>query len=249
MKLRIFTLAAAVLLAACSGDPSLPTGAAALEAARLNLQMGVDYARKGEYALAVEKLQRSIKEDATVAEAHSTLAFVYAQMGQAGLAEEQYRKALVLGPDDANVRNNFGVFLCANGKPAEAQRYFVEAANNKNYPTPAAAWTNAGVCARRHSDLDAAERYFREALQVNPKFPEALAQMAWLTNQQKDYLRSRAFLQRYTDVAQPTPETLMLGVMNERQLGDADAAQNYASRLLRDFPDSEQASNLKSPSP
>ena len=251
MKTKAAFLVTVLLMAACSSEPSLPTGQAGREAARINLQMGVDYARKNEYALAIDKLQRALKEDPDLALAHSTIAYVYAGMGQNTLAEEHYRRALALDSDaeDANVRNNFGVFLCANGKPVEAQRYFVEAAKNKNYPTPAAAWTNAGVCARRQPNLEAAERYFREALQVNPQFPDALAQMVWVTYQRKDYLRCRAFLQRYEIVGQPTAETLSIGAMNERQLGDLDAARNYESRLKREFPESEQAVNFKTTAP
>lgn len=233
-----------MLMAGCASE-GLPTGGAGKEAARINLQMGTEYARKGEYALAIEKLERALKEDPDLTEAHSTIAYVYAGQGQNELAERHYRKALSLDADDANVRNNFGVFLCAHGKPVEAQRYFVEAANNKTYPTPAAAWTNAGVCARRQPDLEAAERYFREALNVNPQFPDALAQMVWISYQKKDYLRCRGFLQRYDAVAAPTAETLWIGAMNERQLGDIEAARNYGSRLKREFPESEQAATLK----
>jgi type IV pilus assembly protein PilF len=249
MKFRVAAVFALAILGACSTDPSLPAGKAARDAARINLQMGVDYARKNEYGLAIDKLERAIKEDPELAQAYSTIAYVYANLGQPAQAESHYRKALALDSDDANAYNNFGVFLCANGKATEAQRYFVQAANNKSYPTPAAAWTNAGVCARRQSDLEAAERYFREALQVNPQFPDALAQMAWLTYQKKDYLRSRAFLQRYENVAQPTAETLWIGTMNERRLGDLDASRNYESRLKREFPESDQAANLKPTAP
>jgi type IV pilus assembly protein PilF len=234
-----------VMLAACAADPDVPGGAKAKEAARINLQLGVDYARKDELDLAVEKLNRASRQDPDLALAHSTIAYVYAAKGMGELAEQHYRKAISLDSDDASLRNNFGVFLCSHNKAAEAQRYFVQAATNNNYATPAVAWTNAGVCARRTPDLDAAERYFREALQVNPQFPDALAQMALLAYQKKDYLRCRAFLQRFETVGQPTPETLWVASLNERQLGDVDAAREYESRLKREFPDSEQAANLK----
>lgn len=247
MKSSVAVIAVVFILAGCAADPG--KAASEREAARANLQMGGEYARKGEYALAVDKLERAIKEDSELAQAHSMLAYVYSKMGQNGLAEEHYRKALMLDTTDAAVRNNFGVFLCANGKAAEGQRLFIEAATNKNYSTPAAAWTNAGVCARTQSDLAGAERHFREALAVNPQFPDALAQMAWLTYQKHDFLRCRGFLQRYEGVAQPTAETLWIGAMNERQLGDLEAARNYESRLRREFPESEQVLNLKSSAP
>lgn len=231
-------------LAACASRADLPEGVDLKEAARVNMQLGVEYMRKQEMDLALIKLKRAVEQDPELVAAQSSIAYVYASTGQSAQAEKHYRKALALDPDDASVRNNFGVFLCGQGKITEAQRYFVEAATSKSYPTPEAAWTNAGVCARRQPDLEAAERYLREALKLNPKFPDALAQMAWITYQKKDYWRVRAFLQRYEAASQPTPETLWLGAMTERQLGDGDTARKYEMRLKREFPESEQAANL-----
>jgi type IV pilus assembly protein PilF len=244
---RTFCLAAVLSLAACASDTGLPKGVKAKDAARINLQLGVDYASKNEFDIAIEKLNRAIKEDPDLAMAHSTIAYVYAAKGMNELAEQEYRKAIGLDANDGALRNNFGVFLCAHGKTSEALRYFMQAANSKTYTTPEVAWTNAGVCALRKPDNEVAERHFREALQINPNFPDALAQMASLAYQKKDYLQCRAFLQRYEAVAKPTAEMLWLTALNERQLGDVDTARNYESRLMREFPESEQAANLKPP--
>lgn len=246
MKARLAAVLLLALLAGCASDGDLPKGVNPHDAARINLQLGADYARKNEFDLAIEKLKRSIKQDSSVAQAHSTIAYVYSAKGMNELADEEYREAISLDPSDATLRNNFGVFLCAHGKIDEAQRNFIRAATSKNYSTPEVAWTNAGVCARRKPDLDAAERHFREALQANPKFADALAQMASLAYEKKDYLRCRGFMQRYLATGQATPENLWIAALNERQLGDVDAARDYESRIKREFPESEQAANLNS---
>lgn len=246
MKTRFFALLLLSLLAACASNSDVPKGANAKDAARINMQLGVDYARKNEFDLAIEKLNRAIKQDPDLALAHSTIAYVYASKGMNDLAEEEYRKAVSLDANDGGLRNNFGVFLCAHGKTTEALRYFMQAVASKTYTSPEVAWTNAGVCARRSGDSEAAERHFREALQANVQFPEALAQMATMAYEKKDYLRCRAFMQRYTATGQASPDVLWVASLNERQLGDVDAAQEYESRLKREFPESEQAANLKS---
>ena len=243
-KIRVAVMALVTVLAACATDSDLPPGVNAKEAARLNMQLGVDYARKGDFDLAIDKLNRAIREDSDLALAHSTIAYVYAAKGMNDQAEDEYRRAVSLDPDDGSVRNNFGVFLCSHGKPDEALRFFKLAVASKNYPTPEAAWTNAGTCARRKPDLDAAERYLRAALEINPKFPDALAQMATLFYEKQDYMRCRAFMQRYFATGQATPDTLWIASLNERHLGDVDAARDYENRLKHDFPDSEQAVNL-----
>lgn len=247
MKARLFALLPLLaVLAACATDPDLPRGVNPKDAARINLQLGTDYARKNDYDLAIEKLKRAIKQDPDLAQAHSTIAYVYSAKGMSELADEEYRKAIDLDSSDATLRNNFGVFLCAHGKIDEGLRNLIRAAGSKNYTTPEVAWTNAGVCARRKPDLDAAERHFREALQANPTFPDALAQMASLAYEKKDWLRCRAFIQRYLATGQATAEYLWIAALNERQLGDVDAARDYESRLKREFPESEQAATLNS---
>lgn len=247
MKKAILLAANLFMLAGCSTTPDLPQGADLKEAARINTELGMDYARKGDVSLALEKLNRALSENPDYALAHSSIAYVYAMRGDAGEAESQYRKALSLTPSDPDIRNNFGVFLCAHGKADEAQRNFAEAANNLGYSTPAAAWTNAGICALRQKDVDHADNYFRTALKIDPAFPDALAQMAALTYQQQDYLRARAFIQRYETVAKPTPKTLWLGAMTETALGNAAGGRDYAMRLKRDFPASDEAANIKLP--
>lgn len=239
---RVLLFCCTLLLAACGAQSDIK-GADLLEAARINTQLGIDYMRKGQMDMALDKLKRAVDQDPNLAIAHSSLAFVYSRHGENELAEKEYRKALSLDSENASVRNNFGVFLCGQGKIAEAERYFLEAAQDKRYATPEAAWTNAGVCLRK-SDPDKAERYFRAALEINREFPDALSQMAWLSYQKHDYWRARAFVQRYELVGQTTPETLWIGALTERQLGDNAAADKYEKRLKTEFPESEEAAKL-----
>ena len=72
--------------------------------------------------------------------------------------------------------NNYAVFLCSHGRADEGVRNFEQAAANPLYPTPWAAFTNAGVCLRAaHRDGEAAARFDR-ALRSNPAYSEAVFQ-------------------------------------------------------------------------
>lgn len=238
--LAVFVLA----LAACGGGvKSDVKGANPQEAARINTQMGIDYYSRGDADLALEKLKRAVQQDPNLVIAHSTLALVYVALGNDKLAEKSYRKALSLDSDNGDVDNNFGVFLCARNRALEAEKYFTAAAQSRKYATPAAAWTNAGVCLR-DIEPERSERYFRAALEINPNFADALANMAWISFKKQDWWRTRAFLQRYELTAKPNADMLWLGVQTERQLGDAAAAARYERRLKSDFPQSEQAAKL-----
>jgi type IV pilus assembly protein PilF len=243
-----------LLLAGCvtvTENGSLPPRAEAdlVEAARINTALGVDYARKGRFDVALDKLNRAIEQNPAHAPAHAALAFVHTQQGEYTKAEKSYTRALQLAPDDPATRNNFGVFLCSQKRYADAETVLLQAARNPRYSERETALTNAGVCARRIPDLDKAEGYFREALKLRPEFPEALAQLVGITLERRDYLRARAFVQRYEKVGPVTPETLWIAASAETALGDAAAAQTYAERLHKQFPESKESQSLsRSPS-
>lgn len=249
---RLVALASCVLLmSGVSGCVSESTGGIILpnkpnlpEAARINTQLGSKYAQEGLYALAEKKLKLAISQKDDYAPAYSALGYVYSETGKSDQAEQQYKHALSLTPDDPDTQNNFGVFLCGQGKSAEAQRYFRRAVSNPSYSTPEAAWTNAGVCPGT-SQQDA-ESDFLHALQIKPEFPAALKQMAIISFDRKQYLRARAFEQRYRAVATPGPDFLLLSADTERALGDEAKAKDYEMQLVQQYPDSPQANQIGS---
>jgi type IV pilus assembly protein PilF len=248
MSARRAVLAACLGLAACTttveqGGSGSKTDLK--EAARLNTQLGIDYMRKGQHDFALEKLKRALEQDSDLAPAHSSIALLYQRRGEAKLAEKHYREALDLNQDDPSTLNNFGIFLCGQGEIEDAEEIFLKAARNRENTNPADAWTNAGVCVRREpKKLEQAENYFREALKLNPRHPNALAQMALVSYERQDYLRARAFLQRYEAIAKPTPQTLWIGLQTERKLGDLQSARGYERRLKTEFPDAQETYDL-----
>jgi len=239
-------VAAALAVVVCQGCVSTTSGNTAEpeRAARANLDLGVEYMRRGQPERALEALEDALEYDPRLAAAHSTIAIVYEQLGDPETAEEHYRRATQLGPDDGSAANSYAVFLCRNGRWSDAEVFFRRAASNVRYPTPAAALTNAGVCARTAGDMTGAEAYFREALTRDARFPDALYHMADLSYLSQDYLAGRAFTQRYLAAVGRTPEILLLCVRIERALDAAPAAAACADQLRRSFPNSAEIAQL-----
>lgn len=208
--------------------------------AKINTDIGKIHISEGEYNQAMIKLRKALDQDPNYAPAHSTIAVLHERLREFDKAETHFKKAVRLAPDDSTVRNNFGAFLCKQKRFEEAEAQFEKAVNNPLYETPHFAYTNAGLCALRNSDPQAAETYFRAALRSDPEFPPALFQMARLSYAQQEFLQARAYLQRYMQVGRETPATLWLGVRVERELGDRDTASSYALRLKSEYPDSEE---------
>jgi type IV pilus assembly protein PilF len=167
------------------------------------------------------------------------------RLGQRGEAEQEYRKSVSLDPRNPVALNALGSFLCEQKNFEEADEYFHRALDNPLYSTPWLAWHNAGHCREMAGDPKGAESDYRAALQVNPRFAPSLIGMAKMTFEERNYLSTRGYLQRFGEVAPHTAESLWLGVRTENQLGDRDQMASYALKLRSKFPDSDEAKYLQ----
>ena len=213
-------------------------------AAALNVQLGFEYLRGGRRADAVAKFEKAIEQDGDNAQAYYGLALVNDQVGDLKQARRWFKSAVDAAPDDAGILNAYGIFLCKRGERAAAETAFMDAARNLGYQTPAVAHTNAGICARGGKDLVKAEQHLRMALQVDPNHPQALLELADLSLERGEPLRSRAFLQRLREQGRSDARTLLLSNRTELALGDERAASRFADQLRRDFPGSPETIEL-----
>ncbi|MCH9027068.1 MAG: type IV pilus biogenesis/stability protein PilW [Proteobacteria bacterium] len=231
----------AALASACvtTGRKPEPDKQSISAAAGYNLQLGVAYMHQGHMEAALEILEKSIRQDPDRADTHTALAVLYIRLGRLAEAGAEYRRSLRLEPDNSATLNNYGAYLCQRGDYDEAMENFARAVKNPLYRTPAAAHTNAGLCARDKGNSGQAESYFRLALAADPEFIGALLQLADLSFEEKIYLQARAFMDRYmASAASATPDALWLGLRVEEALGDKAAAGAYSMQLLEKFPDS-----------
>lgn len=236
-------LAAALMASACTQNTKdYPPGQSPAE---INVELGLHYMREGEKNAAMEKFQKALEQEPNLAAAHSGIAVLYESLGETAKADQHFRRAVSLNPKDARAQNNYGAFLCRDDRWPEAERHFLAAANEPLYDAPYMALTNAGICAYGAKDVAKAEQYWRRALELNPRYPAALLQMARLGVEQKQYMSARAYLQRLHEVVRPSAESLWLGIQTERALGDRNAEASYSLLLKNHFPQSPQARQLQ----
>jgi len=213
-------------------------------AAKINMQLGLGYLREGNLPIAKEKLERARSEDPHNPEIHGAMALLDERLGKDKDADKEYRTALDLDSHDPAMLNNYAVFLCSHGRTDEGVRYFEEAATNPLYPTPWAAYTNAGVCMRAvHRDADAAQRFAR-ALRANPAYSEAVYQASDLDFQQQKLADARFRIDVFLLTNPSTPDLLLLAYRIAQAQNDAGAQQRYGARLGQEFPNSDQAHAL-----
>jgi len=246
-KIFIATLFAA-LLAGCTFSSEKtattskePRKANYKEAADLNVQLAIGYIQRKQYKPARDKLEKAIEQNPDYIPAYKTLAYLYALLGQPEKAEEKYQEALDLKPADADLANSYGAFLCTQGKYDEAQKMLRIAYTDPFYEALYLAQSNAGSCYLRQEKYKKAEALLRKSLRVNPKLPGSLISMAEVGIKTERYLMARAYIQRYHAVQAPSAASLWIQIQAEKALGAKDHYMKYARKLIKDFPDSDEA--------
>jgi type IV pilus assembly protein PilF len=215
-----------------------------VDAAAINTQLALAYMRENNLQAAREKIEKALQQNPGTADTQMAAGFVYDRLGETKKASGHYERAAKLSKNNPDVLQNVAVHLCRTGQYKRGEKYLLEVGASPLYRTPAIAYTNAGRCARADGRPADAEQHFRKALSLNPRQPDALLQMAELTQASGSGLQARAFLERYAGVAPVSAESLWLGRTIELGLGDTEQAARYAQRLKQEFPNATETGLL-----
>jgi type IV pilus assembly protein PilF len=258
LRRRTAAVALAWLLAACSSpapkepppppqpEPQTPIKVEQVTPQRrseLHRELGAGYYERGQMDVAIDELNEAVKLDPNNAKAYNTYALVYAVLGEPQKAEQNFQRALQLSPDDPEIRQNWGFYLCTHGQQKASLAEFEIAARNTLYKTPEIPLVNAGRCSASLNEFALAESYFRRALAASPNNEAAtlgLAQLAYRAGRLDE-------ARRYLRTLRPTtiqPDALYLAMCVERKLGDRPAETSYAAQLRNRFPEAPETKAL-----
>ncbi|XP_047194503.1 protein O-mannosyl-transferase TMTC1 isoform X3 [Hippoglossus stenolepis] len=112
-------------------------------------------------------LMDSINFGAHFADAYSSLASLYAEQKRFPEANEVYLKGIENCPDNSDLHNNYGVFLVDTGEGALAEAHYLQAVRLK--PAHYVAMVNLGRLLRSSNENEAAESWYKRALQITRK--------------------------------------------------------------------------------
>lgn len=244
IDLKTALLLSVVVLSACGGGQKQSDNMGRAEQAVVNMQLGVRYMNMGMMAEAKQNLEMALDQDSRNPQVHNAYAAFNEKIERTELALEHYQKALSLSAEDARINNNYGHFLCDVGEYEQGIALLQRATE---LPLNARKWfafTNIGLCYFKQGEFVKAEQMFREALFHNQRYAPALEKMQVISYQKGRYMSSRAFLERYLQVAKHTPETLWIAVQTEQALGNKTLSQQYQQQLMTQFPTSKQANKI-----
>lgn len=201
--------------------------------ARIRLPLAVAYYGQGQLATALDEIRQALQADPNFADAYSMRGLIYMDMGESRLAEESFLQALKLAPNAPDFNNNYGWFLCQNGRERQSIPYFDAALRNRAYQSPAKALNNAGICSLKFGDMSSAERYLSQAFQVEPGNLSTNIGLAKIYFERKDYERARFYISRVVKADVMTADVLWLAIKIERKLGDQAAEASLVTQLRR----------------
>lgn len=201
-----------------------------------NVRLAQAYLAAGKNDLAIDRATRALRSDPNAAQAHVVMGLVLEKLGDGGRAGEHYLRAAKLAPQAGYVLNTAGVWLCENGRAAEAKGMFERATQDLLYNQRQQAYFNGGRCAAMAGDLATAETFLRGGLALDPNDRLLLEQMVRVKVRQGDMMGARAFFQRRDALGAPGPEMLDLAVRIEQGAGDTAAAGRYRDRLRSEHP-------------
>lgn len=212
--------------------------------ARIRLELAAQHYQKRNYPIALDELRRAIAADPKYSSAYNMLGLIYMDLKDNTRAEQSFKEALKLTPNDADTNNNYGWFLCQSGREREAITWFEKAASDPLGPSPSKPLHNAGVCLRKAGDANGAESYLQRAFKVDPRNPVAMFNLGEIYLERADLDKAQFYAQRLVTAHEPAPSTLWLAIKIEKARGNRDGMLSLASQLRKKFPGSAEADLL-----
>lgn len=253
--MRILLAAAAILVAACSSQTTVTstavtdnTVASGHRRAEVHTALAGEYFARGNFAVALSEARNAITDDSSYFPAYNMQGLIYMELREDQPAREAFEKALALSPNNPEVLNNYGWFLCLRDDPNRGLALIQRASADPLYPTPEKAYLSAGLCLKRMGRTAEAEANLRRAVLIRPDLVGGVYNLAVLTFERGDPKEAEKYLTRYMHLtAQPNADSLVLGVKIARANGDSGSEQSYLQQLRRRFPELPELQSLEKP--
>jgi len=246
----IFSMALPVILSGCvtqsyendSDTPVIQSDSNNNEIAMTRISLGLGYLKMGNTTQAKLNLEKAKRFSPKLVQVYTAFAHYYDVVGEPELATQSYEKALSIDSDDADTLNNYGVFLCRNEQYQAAEKYTLQAIAIPTYLMVSKSYENLALCQLKAKKYVKADKYFKKSIQHSPNSASALLQMVRLQYIFAEYKTAQDYLRRYEKSTRRfSPEALTLAYKVFQKQGNRKVAKNYASMLVKLFPNSYQS--------
>lgn len=174
-----------------------------IQRAGSRVELGMAYYREGNLEGAIQSLREAHELDRRNWRALNALAVAYIAKGDLARAEETFRKALRLNPDEAEVLVNWGAFLIKAGRTDEAIAALQGALADLDYRNPAMVESNLAYAYLKADRKDEALAAARSAVRRTPGLCEGWFHLGLVQEARQDDLGA---LEAYGKLVETCPK-------------------------------------------
>lgn len=202
-----------------------------IERSEARIALGLGYLEQGRMVKARENLEIALDHSPTYYRAQISMAHYYERVGEQSAADMMYSRAVRQHPDNGNVLNNYGTFLCKQGEYERADSYFNKAIKQPYYYLISTSYENAALCSVKAGNTDKAQHYFERTLAHDPNRQRAILHLAKLEIDSGQYKQARLRLMQYHQRFGVKKASLKLLADLEEKAGNSALEQKYRTKL------------------
>ena len=193
----------------------------------LYIEMARSYWRGQERAMAIKSMQEAVKafpHDSRLYFFWAELLLADNQEAEAVEALEKYRDAV---PDDLSVYQDMASFYIETGDSPKALDLLEQVPDDKK---TASMFYYMGRASNELGDRRKAITYLRRAVDKSPGFLQAWAELAFIYEQQRDYLQAEEIYEKLLNYGERNPELILRIIELNLKLNDPDRALMFLSQ-------------------
>lgn len=203
------------------------------------ISLGMGYLKMGNTEQAKINLEKAKRFAPNLTQVYTAFAHYYETVGEPEQAIESYEKALSIDSKNADTLNNYGVFLCRQGRYDEAEKQTLKAIAIPSYVLVSQSYENLALCELKAHDFEKAETYLEKSIAHSPTRTSSLLQMARLQYIKENYAEAQEYMTRYERAVRNfSAYGLALAYKVNEKLYQKRVAKNYAGMLIKMFPNS-----------
>ena len=223
--------------AVASQDPTNNTNNIQLERAQIHTELAAGYFERGQYSIALDEAHKALDSDENYASAYGILGLIYMALNETGPAQRNFDRALNLAPNEPEIHNNYGWFLCSQKHFDAAMKQFNIAIADPLYSKPQNSLTNAGLCEINAGHPLVAEGYLEKSLRHDKNQPKAQVALAEIYYRQGRYAEAEMLIH---DLGKDNAKLLWLAIRIAHKTNNANAEANASMLLRSNFPDAPE---------
>ena len=208
-------------------------------------QLGEAYLTEQNYSMALSELLKAEKLNAGDHLLHWDLGIAYMAKNELELAVSHFKKALAIKPDFAAARNSLGAAYLAMKDWDAAIDCFKLLTKDLLYGTPHYPLANLGKAYYEKKDFVEAEKYYREALKMEPGFVNALYGLGRTYLSTGNVQKAAEYFELTVAAAPLLPEAQFDLANAHRLLGNTEKARQGYARVIALSPNSDLARESK----